>query len=340
MTEVGSDTLARRRLPFADVAKALDPSRLHLIVMPTEKCNFRCTYCYENFAQGRMSADTRAGLVRFIERRSSDLKTLLISWFGGEPLMAVDIIDEVSRAAMASSTLSAGLAYRANMTTNGYLLTAPMIRRLVAMGISEYQVTLDGPGPTHDETRKLAGGGATFERIWSNLLALRACSEDFSIVLRLHVHPLNYPALRVLAAMIRDELLTDPRFDVIVRPVKALGGPNDDNFARFEARESDAIAVQLAEQLGVIGRFQQLSNYICYAAKANSLVIRADGTLAKCTVALHDRRNAVGRLNTDGSLTIDQDRLSLWMEGVLTADSAALACPNSKIGKKIPGKDE
>ena len=29
---------------------------LHLILMPTEQCNLRCTYCYESFVRGDMSA--------------------------------------------------------------------------------------------------------------------------------------------------------------------------------------------------------------------------------------------------------------------------------------------
>jgi len=47
---------------------------------------------------------------------------------------------------------------------------------------------------------------------------------------------------------------------------------------------------------------EQLENYICYASKANSLVIRADGRIAKCTVALNDERNHIGDLKPDGSL--------------------------------------
>jgi hypothetical protein len=56
--------------------------------------------------------------------------------------------------------------------------------------------------------------------------------------------------------------------------------------------------------------------YVCYAARPNSLAIRADGTIAKSTVALRDARNAVGRLGTDGRVSIDSDRLGLWLDGV------------------------
>ena len=46
-------TLEPRRL-----ASCLSNRRLELIVMPTEQCNFRCIYCYEDFRMGRMNSDT------------------------------------------------------------------------------------------------------------------------------------------------------------------------------------------------------------------------------------------------------------------------------------------
>ncbi len=40
------------------IARFLTNHHLGLILMPTEQCNFRCTYCYEDFAIGKMSKST------------------------------------------------------------------------------------------------------------------------------------------------------------------------------------------------------------------------------------------------------------------------------------------
>jgi uncharacterized protein len=40
----------------------ITPRRLHLILMPTEACNFRCVYCYETFALKEMKPDVVAGV--------------------------------------------------------------------------------------------------------------------------------------------------------------------------------------------------------------------------------------------------------------------------------------
>src|SRR5688572_26182612 len=79
-----------------EVVRSLSDEVLHLILLPTEKCNFRCTYCYEDFSVGRMPSDVVSGIERMIERRAPGLRLLGIDWFGGEPLLARDIVEQVS----------------------------------------------------------------------------------------------------------------------------------------------------------------------------------------------------------------------------------------------------
>lgn len=41
--------------------RALDNRILKLTVLPTEKCNFRCTYCYEDFVRPACHARLSTG---------------------------------------------------------------------------------------------------------------------------------------------------------------------------------------------------------------------------------------------------------------------------------------
>ena len=66
---------------------------------------------------------------------------------------------------------------------------------------------------------------------------------------------------------------------------------------------------------------------ICYAARANAFVIRPDGRVAKCTVALDDERNTVGRLRKNGDVVIDPSRHLPWLQGLVSGDAVALNCP-------------
>lgn len=56
---------------------------LHLILTPTEQCNFRCVYCYEEFKRGTMEQSVQDGLVTFVSGQA-ELAQLDVNWFGGE----------------------------------------------------------------------------------------------------------------------------------------------------------------------------------------------------------------------------------------------------------------
>jgi uncharacterized protein len=70
-----------------EIAAAFSNDLLHLIILPTERCNFRCVYCYEDFSIGTMKPPVIAGIKRLLARRIPNLRQLRIAWFGWEPLV-------------------------------------------------------------------------------------------------------------------------------------------------------------------------------------------------------------------------------------------------------------
>lgn len=56
-------------------------------------------------------------------------------------------------------------------------------------------------------------------------------------------------------------------------------------------------------------------------------MIRADGSLSKCTVALEDPRNRVGRINEDGTLLIENESIRSFMRGFQSLKETELSCP-------------
>lgn len=312
-----------------ELAEALTDRSLHLILLPTEQCNFRCTYCYEDFRIGRMTEDTVQGVKRLVSRRLDGLRQLNVSWFGGEPLMARTVVEDISSFIADAVAAGPGTRYAADMTTNGYLLDAARAEELARLGIGSYQISLDGPQEVHDTTRLRADGGGSFRRIWRNLLSIRNSAVDVRVLLRLHLTPSNLPFMREFTSRVRDTFLDDDRFSVHFKAVERLGGPHDEELEVL-ARE---VRSQVQEELGALVRTEDASRgegpgqRACYAARPNSLVIRADGTVAKCTVALGDPRNTVGRIVPDGTLRIDGARLAPWVRGWADDDRAAVRCP-------------
>ena len=275
------------------------------------------------------------GIKRLIERRSEDITFLSLSWFGGEPLLARSVVEEIGSFAHRICH-NKGIDFVAGFTTNGYLLTPDLFKSLLAISHREYQITLDGDEEWHDKTRLLANRRPTFERIWSHLLAYKQIEGNFAITLRLHVHRDNLDSLRRLYRRLQVHILDDARFSVYFHKISNLN-PNyrveEGVLSRTEYLEAISYIREHCEQ-DVSDRpisEEHLNGYICYAAKPNSLMIRADGRLGKCTVALHDNRNHIGRIREDGRLEVNNERLQKWFKGYEDLSPAVLGCPLSML---------
>jgi uncharacterized protein len=298
--------------------------------MPTEACNFRCVYCYESNTGGRMSPGTVNGLERWLTHRFPELEKLTLNWYGGEPLLALEIVEQLQRHISTLLGCHPDVDVRAAMTTNGYLLRPALLRKLVSLQVTSYQVSLDGPGEHHDRTRTLAGGQGTFDRIWDNLTGARDLDETFSIFLRVHVHRNNLEAMPDFMRTLARSFAGDDRFRLILRPVSRLGGRGNECHQALTANEA-AQSIEgfraLARRLGLRLFDGERSQDRCYAAQPQTWLVRADGTLGKCAVALSDPANTVGRLRDDGRVEVDGESLRPWLRGVFSGDPGELSCP-------------
>lgn len=316
------------------LVRALSNRTLELTVMPTEACNFRCTYCYEDFAIPRMPAAVVQGVKNLLTARAPELDHLHLSWFGGEPLLALDVVVEIQEHVRALVREHPSLSARSNMTTNAWRLERPVFERLVSLGVDEYQISFDGPQEFHDRKRKRLDGRGTFERIWRRVLAMRDSDLEFHVILRLHVDRENIESLFGFADRIRAEFGADPRFSIFLKQLSLYGGKNDAELPILSTDEDSRRFQDLlrhvhgdAEPEQVRGAGGKRSPELCYAARANSHVVRADGRLCKCTVALDHPANTVGRLHPDGTVEIDAARARPWMRGLFSGKTAELLCP-------------
>ena len=313
-----------------EIAASLDGRSLHLILMPTEACNFRCTYCYEDFKHGRMAPEIVRGVKRHLTRRAPELQRLALTWFGGEPLLTLDIVESIMRHAAKLAARHPALSVTSNMTTNGYLLDPVVLDRLLELGVRSFQVSLDGGRTAHDQTRRRADGGATFDRVWGNLVAMRAHSGEFDVVVRVHVHRSNVDEIEAFVDEYARDLGGDARFVLFPKPVSPLGGPNDMTFPFLERAAAEDIARDVVRRVRARGLKAVEAEHlqpICYATRGNSFLVRADGRLGKCTVALDHPTNQVGRLHPTGRVEVAADRVLPWMRGLWSGDAGEQGCP-------------
>lgn len=70
------------------------------------------------------------------------------------------------------------------------------------------------------------------------------------------------------------------------------------------------------------------------------LMIRADGSIGKCTVMLKDDRNNLGKLNSDGTYVLDGEKLEIWTRGFISLDEREIGCPANKLPKLQPAVEK
>ena len=124
------DGLGNEQFHHAQIASTLSNRTQQLIILPTERCNFRCTYCYEDFLIGKMKEPVQLSIERFMGRRIPELSELSIHWFGGEPLLAKQVVLRLS--ARASELCDEhGVSLIGGLTTNAYVLTPDLFEELL-----------------------------------------------------------------------------------------------------------------------------------------------------------------------------------------------------------------
>ncbi len=316
------------------IAHALAPDHLALILLPTEKCNLRCSYCYETFEHGRMSDETIQAVKNLIDLRLPKLSYLTLGWFGGEPLVASDILLDIAGYALRRCTETGVQYIGGEITSNAALLTRELLDKLAKVEQKKFQISLDGWREGHDRTRRNGAGAGTFDTVWGALKMLRDSPyPDLDVTLRIHMTPDNRESIRELARHVKAEFGADPRFAIYLKAIENLGGPQSESIASLERAERTAIVADMAALLsGMRGvpdatAPQDKAPKVCYAAKPNNLIIRANGRVAKCTVAFEDPKNDIGQLRADGTLQIDNQKLVHWFRGLHSRDFDILACP-------------
>jgi uncharacterized protein len=277
-----------------------------------------------------MPASVVRGVKHYLALRMPELDALTISWFGGEPLLARELIEDFLVHVRRLLEANPRVHFFSDITTNGYLLSRAVFERLLELGVVQYQIAFDGPREWHDRYRRRADGRGVFDRIWGNLQAMKDVEGRFKVFVRLHFNKDNYDALAEFIDAYRQSFENDDRFSLFLRPLSRFGGVNDPTLPVFSAKEAARRAkalVKTANDCGVNHLADLKVSPICYASRGNSFVVRADGRLNKCAVALEHKLNQIGRIREDGFLEIHNAKLRPWLRGVQSRRPSELQCP-------------
>ena len=298
---------------------------LTLIIMPTEDCNFRCSYCYEEHKNGTMNIDTVDSIVKYVAKNISRYTELHVVWFGGEPLMSKETIDLVLHISdeLIKVCSCARKKYSADIITNGFNLTCATFEQLLQRKVFSYQVTIDGLSDTHDRYRVLSTGERTHDRIISNLFEIKNnCNKRyFKIFIRTNITSEMETSLYKHYEELSKKFSDDSRFSFFFRPVGDWGGDNvkslcNQMYDTFSFRKIYEKLAGMQSSLNL--KFDRFSpfydNCTCSSCYENSYIIGYDGKLYKCSCHFDEPNNEVGKLDVNGNMVLDIQKISMWVK--------------------------
>lgn len=303
---------------------------LAITILPTEACNFRCEYCYEEHKQNKMSDEIQNEIVEFVRRNLKYYAGISVSWFGGEPLLYPDIIERISME-LKELCRKAKKPYNAIMTTNGYLLTLDMFKRMKKCNITNYQITIDGAKEVHDKQRFLVGGKPTYDTIINNLIEIKENEKSplYTFDLRTNLTRTSLPTFKTFSDYISKTFLVDKRFRQRIK--YAWNGTGEEEYNRKLIANGEELSLKnIDEMVTLVNNYmkstedetqlrrtferQIISHYPCYAAKSNTFIFGPDGRVAKCTVHFDDSEDGiVGKLGENGIICFNDSVNTKWI---------------------------
>lgn len=302
---------------------------LNLIILPTMQCNFKCPYCYENQRDKIMHKETVQSIENFISLHLHEYSGLHIGWFGGEPLLKLDIIETINKKAQEISN-KLGKVFFSSITTNGYLLSKDTFERLLELNVKSFTVTLDGTKEYHNKYRILYDNTGTYDLLLNNIVDISRTKRNFTFNIRMNVNKDNYSNLDNFINEMYKYFGSDKRFDISLVLTSDWGGDTvnqmkDDLLSSSECLYD--IAIKNKDKFRFKNLFKIIEGESCSFVNRHSYVIDTNGNLLKCTVHFNHEKVNVGKILPTGHLKINYSNLAYWN----LHNNSLGTCENCKI---------
>lgn len=265
-----------------------------ITISPTNRCNARCYYCYENgMKRTDMSNETRDATVLFIKNRVKEKERLNICWHGGEPLLMADTISYIC-----DKLKNYGINVESTMNTNGILFSPEMIKVAVEKwNLIGVQISIDDIGDNYNLIKKYSGiDGNPFEILMRNIKNL--LSTGIGVSLRLNFRYEDVESVKRRFDYFNKEFGLYSNFDMYPAPLfgeeeKYIAKPDSEHPMLTAVRpfvESDYYKADDNWPLKPI----ELG---CLTRSANGYAIVPNGNLYLCQhTEVHNPNNTIGNV--------------------------------------------
>ncbi len=319
MIIVDNDENTRSKIQLNTLSSRYDTRHLGLTIAPTRDCNFECIYCYEKDRPHTYMTETiQQAVIDFAKSRKSE--SIHVAWYGGEPLLAKNIIESLTQKFI---NVVGKDHYSASIITNGYLLDKDFIEQLPLLQIKSLQITVDGLKDTHNQRRPHKDFTNSFDTIISNLVLLANMIEttqnDIQVTIRVNIDKSNLLEYVNVLKMIR---AISTRFYVDMGIVRDDSKKLD---CLTTSNEKAALYNTLFYEHSVfsLAMFPYLYTHNCMARHLNAFLIDPEGYIYKCWEDIGNPHLSVGNVvSHDEGYFTNLDLVAQYMKTADNIDSS------------------
>lgn len=270
---------------------------LSFTIHTTFDCNLSCMYCYEKSLSRDASMSDPSAVARWIidlvnRKRPQNID---VCYIGGEPLINVKAIEKI---ALELNGLNSRIS--SVVVTNGTLLNEQLVKKLKKLGISKYQVTIDGPAEIHDKLRPFDNGRGSFSEIIRNISQVDDLCE---ISLNINLSKGNAHSVKELLSVLeKEKLKVKLMFSVVFEEQRNCLGHGmalDKQNIEWLRSHKDAIANGYS-----FAPFYRNTYGPCTLYRENYFVIAPDGTLYKCSAGVGNKKYKIGHISDSQNLIV------------------------------------
>lgn len=316
---IEDDDNLKDMMDYSIMHERFEPKNRKLTILPTLGCNLTCTYCYEqsNQHKERMSPQVVEKIKEYIRNNYlHKVEMMHLQWFGGEPLMAFDIMEDIT-----DYIKTLNIPFIGSIVTNGVLLTDEKIKKLKSLHIEDIQITLDGTKKTHNSKRIFKNGNGTYDIIMKNINSLHYYIKDkprINVNIRVNVDKLNQDQYHIIWKEFHSLY---PEMSVYPGILNQYQDCTQTLPCFTNHREEAEFYIKMYEQYGIVGDITNLSNQHrknCMAEFAYTDMIGPRGEMYLCMRDVGDEKGVIGSIFTGRT---NLPLISAYCSGNLTFNS-------------------
>ena len=287
---------------------------INITIYPTQECNARCFYCFENGEKQKpMSIETAQKVVEYITKNVTVSDEVVFRWFGGEPLIGDYIIDYITE--NVNRHFEGKLNFSSIVTTNGFNISDDLIKRAKEKWkAKKFHVTIDGYGEEHDRRKNYYDKSVNaYRKLLSDISKLIAAG--IFVVCRFNLDKKNINQLdNILLDLeqFKDSDLFYIHITTLRRPPKLPLGDY------ILAQDYDWAYDMIWRKMYSHGFYNGIKHILplrlrgnCLACVMNEVLINSEGNLFKCLQHTTEESHKVGDCTT--GVVFNQNYLD-WLD--------------------------